>query len=94
MKEFNVLSIKNFIGDMPRILNENFAILTDVLGNIIDNKAPETATHSLCANGVKVTGVVDANTITANNIILKVNGKKYSLLDIIKRLEDLENDKN
>lgn len=88
--EFSTLSIKNFIGDLPRILNKNFNTLKSVLDNIVDNTDPKTATHTISATTVNATGVVDANTVSANNIILKINGKKYSLVDLIARVEELE----
>ena len=88
--EFTKLSIKNFIGDLPRILNKNFDALKTVLDNIVDNKDPKSAAHTISASAVNVTGVVDANTISANNIVLKITGKKYSLVDLIARVEELE----
>lgn len=88
--KFKELSIKNFIGDLPRIFNENFNLVRDVLNNIVDNKDPNTAAHSLTATGMKITGKAEVNTLSANNIILLVNNKKISLLDLIQRVEDLE----
>lgn len=88
--KLNKLSISNFIGDLPRIFNENFSELQLILDNIIDNSNSDSATHSLAAKSIEVTGNINANTISATNIILKINGKKYSLVDLIARIETLE----
>lgn len=88
--KFNKLSIKNFIGDLPRIFNENFETLKGILDSVIDNKNDEGELHKLSASEVKATGTIKAGTVEASNILLTREGKTESLAEIIRRLENLE----
>jgi len=83
--DFKELSIKNFMGDLPRIINENFAKLAKFLGNLYDEE-----NERLVARNVEAEGEVTANTVNVNNLIIKVNGKDYSLAQVIEKLERLE----
>lgn len=68
--EFNVISIKSFISDMPRVINENFSKIKKFIESIYD-----FSTNTLLATAADIKGQLKANTVKANNI--EVNGHIY-----------------
>ena len=81
--EFKSLSIKNFIGDLPNIINSNFQIIKKFVEKIFDE-----STNTISASNVKATNKVYANTVVANNIIINLdNGKTLSLAEILEKLD-------
>ena len=88
--EFKSLSIKNFIGDLPNIINSNFQIIKKVVEKIFDEN-----TNTLTATNVRAQSKVYTNTIVANNIIINLdNGKTLSLAEILEKLNMLQDDSN
>lgn len=81
--EFKSLSIKNFIGDLPNIINSNFQIIKKFVEKIFDE-----STNTLSASNVKATNKVYANTVVANNIVINLDdGKTLSLAEILEKLD-------
>lgn len=81
--EFKSLSIKNFIGDLPNIINSNFQVIKKFAEKIFDE-----STNTLSASNVKATNKIYANTIVANNIVINLdNGKTLSLAEILEKLD-------
>ncbi len=85
----SAFSIKNFVADLPRMLNN---VLTTICTCITDFYDPNT-------NKIKVTkieaGYIDATTIVAQNITFKgSNGEMYNYNDIATILHELENKVN
>lgn len=88
--EFKSLSIKNFIGDLPNIVNTNFQIVKKFVEKIFDDN-----TDTLTATNVRAQSKIYANTIIANNIIINLdNGKTLSLAEILEKLDRLQSDSN
>lgn len=86
--EFKSLSIKNFIGDLPNIVNTNFQIIKKFVEKIFDDN-----TDTLTATNVRAQSKIYANTIVANNIIINLdNGKTLSLAEILEKLDNLQSD--
>lgn len=83
--EFKKLSIKNFIGDLPNIINTNFEKVSKFITSIFDEE-----TETLHVKNAKVESKVTANTVISNNIIINANGSKISFAEIVERLEKLE----
>lgn len=84
--KFKNLSIKNFIGDLPNIINTNFKKISDFISSIYDEE-----TKTLYAKEASIEGGLSANTITTNNLIINdEHGKKISFAEILVRLENLE----
>jgi hypothetical protein len=65
--EFNTISIKSFICDLPRVINENFGKIKNFIESIYDS-----ATGTLKADTANIRGQISANTVKSNNI--EVNG--------------------
>lgn len=65
--EFNTISIKSFICDLPRVINENFGKIKKFIESIYDS-----ATNTLKVNTANIQGQISANTVKSNNI--EVNG--------------------
>jgi len=85
----NFFSIKNFIPDVPRMLNEVF---TKIFTCITDFYDPDN--NSISCNRLKV-GYIDATTIVAQNLTFKgQNGELYNYNDIAKIIDDLTNKVN
>ena len=81
--EFKSLSIKNFIGDLPNIINSNFQVIKKFVEKIFDEN-----TNTLSASNIKATNKIYANTVVANNIVINLdNGKTLSLAEILKKLD-------
>lgn len=81
--DFKSLSIKNFIGDLPNIINSNFEIIKKFVEKIFDEKS-----NTITVTNVKAQSKVYANTIVANNIIINLdNGKTISLAEILEKLD-------
>ena len=81
--EFKYLSIKNFIGDLPNIINSNFQVIKKFVEKIFDEN-----TNTLSASNVKATNKIYANTVVANNIVINLdNGKTLSLAEILEKLD-------
>ena len=81
--EFKYLSIKNFIGDLPNIINSNFQVIKKFVEKIFDEN-----TNTLSASNIKATNKIYANTVVANNIVINLdNGKTLSLAEILEKLD-------
>lgn len=65
--EFNTISIRSFISDLPRVFNENFNKIKNFIESIYDS-----ATNTLKADAANIIGQISANTVKSNNI--EVNG--------------------
>lgn len=79
------ISIKSFISDLPRVFNNNFNSIKNFLTSIFN-----VTEQRMTINNITVNGAIDANSITAQNIIIKNGTTKTSLADILTRLERLE----
>lgn len=76
------LSIKHFMGDIPRVINENFQKICDVLDKIFNEK--DDLLHS---TNMEASGKIEANTVKANNIYIDIDGEDVSLADVVKELK-------
>lgn len=86
--ELQKLSIKNFLGDLPRILNENFTKIKDTIERFY-------ADGKLKADSVEATGEIKANSISASTATFKLgNGQTVSINELIDRIEALERAQN
>lgn len=84
--KLNTFSIKTFLADVPRMINENFAKIAESLSKFYDED-----TNSINATNVTATGRVVSNSITTNFLTVKIGGGEYvTMSDIVKRLEKLE----
>ena len=84
MIEFKKLSIKNFIGDLPNIINANFDKIKNFIDEIFVN-------DTLVVKNASIEGNVTANSITANNITITLeNGNKTSVAELLDRIYTLE----
>ena len=84
--DFKKLSIKNFIGDLPNIVNSNFEIVKSFIDSIFD-----TETNTIHVRNAVVKSKVTANSVIANNIVVNgSNGKSVSMGELLERLENLE----
>lgn len=84
MIEFKKLSIKNFIGDLPNIINANFDKVKNFIDEIFVN-------DTLFVKNASIEGNVTANSITANNITITLeNGNKTSVAELLDRIYTLE----
>jgi hypothetical protein len=81
--DFKSLSIKNFIGDLPNIINSNFEIIKKFVEKIFDEKS-----NTITATNIRAQSKVYTNTLVANNIIINLdNGKTISLAEILEKLD-------
>lgn len=87
--EFKKLSIKNFIGDLPNIINANFEKVSNFINSIFNED-----TDTLHVKGAIIDNKVTANTVIANNLVIGDNGNRVSIAEIIERLEKLERGDN
>lgn len=84
--DFKKLSIKNFIGDLPNIVNSNFEVVKSFIDSIFD-----TETNTIHVRNAVVKSKVTANSVIANNIVVSgSNGKSVSMGELLERLENLE----
>ena len=84
MIEFKKLSIKNFIGDLPNIINANFDKIKAFIDEIFVN-------DTLVIKNASVEGNITANSITANNITITLeNGNKTSVAELLDKIYTLE----
>jgi deoxycytidylate deaminase len=84
--DFKKLSIKNFIGDLPNIVNSNFEVVKSFIDSIFD-----TETNTIHVRNAVVKSKVTANSVIANNIVVNgSNGKSVSMGELLERLENLE----
>ena len=84
--DFKKLSIKNFIGDLPNIVNSNFEIVKSFIDSIFD-----VETNTIHTRNAAVKSKVTANSVIANNIVVNgSNGKSVSMGELLERLENLE----
>lgn len=84
MIEFKKLSIKNFIGDLPNLINTNFDKIKNFIDEIFVN-------DTLVVKNASIEGNVTANSITANNITITLeNGNKTSVAELLDRIYTLE----
>jgi hypothetical protein len=88
--EFKKLSIKNFIGDLPNIVNTNFEKVSDFIYSIFNED-----TNTIHAKGAIIENQVTANSVITNNLIISdSDGKTVSFAEMIERLEKLEQNNN
>lgn len=84
--EFQKLSIKHFIGDLPNIINANFEKIKKFVENIFDE-----GTATIKATNAELEGKVTANSIVTKNLTVNdKNGKQITFAELIERLEKLE----
>lgn len=84
MIEFKKLSIKNFIGDLPNMINANFDKIKTFIDEIFAN-------DTLVVKNASIEGNITANSITANNITITLeNGNKTSVAELLDRIYTLE----
>lgn len=83
--EFKKLSIKNFIGDLPNIINANFEKVSNFINSIFNED-----TDTLHVKGAIIDNKVTTNTVIANNLVIGDSGNRVSIAEIIERLEKLE----
>lgn len=82
------LSVKNFISDLPRILNANFTALKDAIEGFYDSDKDK-----ITATSAKFSGSVEANSIKANSAKFTLSsGDTITIEEIVSRLESLENE--
>lgn len=78
-------SIKNFIADLPKMLNNVFTIIYKCITDFYDPDANKIKVNKLEA------GYIDATTIVAQNLTFKgSNGELYNYNDIATILGELE----
>ena len=83
----NKVSIKNFISDLPRILNENFSAISEVISRFYDENDKK-----LTADKMEISGNITTNSLTTNSANFRLsNGKTITIEEILTRLEQLEN---
>lgn len=81
----SAFSIKNFITDLPKMLNNVFTIIYKCITDFYDPDANKIKVNKLEA------GYIDATTIVAQNLTFKgSNGELYNYNDIATILEELE----
>ena len=83
----NKVSIKNFISDLPRLLNENFNAISEVISRFYDED-----TRKVTANNMEVSGNITTNSLTTNSANFRLsNGSTITIEEILTRLSNLEN---
>lgn len=85
--EFKKLSIKNFIGDLPNIINFNFEIIKTFFNDLFVKYDDTVSLHNI--HNIETTKI-DCMTIQASNVLIKKeNGSLISLNGYIKEcIED------
>ena len=79
------LTVKNFIADLPRILNANFKAIEDAFNGIYN-----AVTNTAHVAQLIVDGKITANTVSANNIIVTNGTKEITFAELLERLEACE----
>ena len=88
------LSVKNFIGDLPRIINESLDAIEKAFN---DNYNEETNTFENQKNpfNVKCKKLEAADEVVSNgNIYFYADNKKISILELYNKVKQLEHDIN
>lgn len=87
--DYTKLSIKHFIGDLPRIINENFETVKTLLNKFVTENTADDGSIIIKGNGTKSLngefGSVKANSVRANNIIIVEGNTTYTLKDYINK---------
>ena len=85
--EFKKLSIKNFIGDLPNIINFNFEIIKTFFNDLFVKYDDTVSLHNI--HNIETTKI-DCTTIQVSNVLIKKeNGSLISLNGYIKEcIED------
>lgn len=81
----NMFSIKNFITDLPRMLNNAFAIVSDVILKFYDADK-----NKLEATFVEADNITASTIITQNITFTGSNGSRFKYDDIATKLANLE----
>lgn len=87
---FKELSIKNFISDLPRIINNNFKVVKTFIEKVFTENESNITIGS---EEIHVTGkfvAIDVNDIKAGNIKILENGEYISLHDYIQSIVESE----
>lgn len=83
------LNIKHFIGDLPRIINENFETVKNILDNFIVESKNGDGNILLKGNGTRALNgefsSIKANSVRANNIIIVEGSSTYTLKEYINK---------
>lgn len=80
----SLLSVKNFITDIPRLINNAFGTIVNC---ILDFYNPDSKTINV--NRINST-YVNATTVTATNLIIGTANGKVNYADIAQRLNAIE----
>lgn len=87
----NNFSIKNFISDLPKMLNENFAAIKKRIDTFF------TEDDTLTVKSAKVTGSTESNSVSAQTVTVKTKGlywhdgsKFVGISELVDRIEKLE----
>ena len=87
---FKELSIKNFISDLPRIINNNFNVVKTFIEKVFTENESNITIGS---EEIHVTGkfvTIDVNDIKVGNIKILENGEYVSLHDYIQSIVESE----
>lgn len=76
--EFKQLSIKNFIGDLPNIINSNFEIIKTFFSNFFIKDNDKMSLQNI--NKINAT-IIDCSSINAANILIKKEDASLISLD-------------
>ena len=84
--DYTKLSIKHFIGDLPKIINENFEKIKIFIDTIYDS-----VTGTIKSTNADFTGKVKCNSVITNNITVNdEKGNQVTIAELVKRIEELE----
>lgn len=78
-------SIKNFLADLPSMLNANFEAITNMLSSVFDYSKNLLKVTSIETNTANIT------TLNASEITVIVDGNPVSLNELVNRVKELEN---
>ena len=92
--ELKKLSIKNFIGDLPRIINDSFTAIETAFNKIYHEGYIGDEDLSVKCKSIEVTSDEYNNSIVANGDIKikidSVNDEPISLITLYHKVEELE----
>jgi hypothetical protein len=88
--KINKISIKHFIGDLPRLLNENFKAIADTIISMYDEETKILGNEDTSIVCKKLEAKEDI--ITSKDVKIILDGKTISLIDIYKKVTDTETD--
>lgn len=87
MFNYENLTLKSLLSDIPRLLNENFDKLNAVIKRFYNSNS-----EALVCNTFDVEGQIEADTIKTNSLIVKTKDEQIIFSNLLSRIKYLENE--